>query len=235
MDGRYLSVPLSSLFKTLLPHRPGALSRRPAHPPPSPFPLQAADSRTLPGELASEKGGHPPTMAGGSEKRKGRQNREKLDFLRLVALGACGGHLMLRVLLGGPPLNLVASLALTKAQLALLLLTGLLQLLAYRLLASAAEAGADLAGTGPRGRSALAEYSEDAVYLCAGAQALGLFSPWGWALLLVAPGYAAHQGGKKLLQYVFTPTAEEREAQREETSEEQKRREKAERRQGRRR
>ena len=101
--------------------------------------------------------------------------------------------------------------------------------------ASAAEAGADLAGTGPRGRSALAEYSEDAVYLCAGAQALGLFSPWGWALLLVAPGYAVHQGGKKLLRYVFTPTAEEREAQRGETPEERKRREKAERRQGRRR
>ena len=174
-------------------------------------------------------------MAGGAEKRKGRQNREKLASLRIVALGACGGHLALRVLLGGPPLNLVASLALSRAHLALLLLTGLLQLLAYRLLASAAEAGADLAGTGPRGRSALAEYSEDAVYLCAGAQALGLFSPWGWALLLVAPGYAVHQGGKKLLRYVFTPTAEEREAQRGETPEERKRREKAERRPGRRR
>ena len=174
-------------------------------------------------------------MAGGAEKRKGRQNREKLASLRIVALGACGGHLALRVLLGGPPLNLVASLALSRAHLALLLLTGLLQLLAYRLLASAAEAGADLAGTGPRGRSALAEYSEDAVYLCAGAQALGLFSPWGWALLLVAPGYAAHQGGKKFLRYVFTPTSEEREAQRGETPEERKRREKAERRQGRRR
>ena len=170
-------------------------------------------------------------MAGGAEKKRERQNREKLASLRLVALGAFALHLSLALALA----CFVESRALArrKSSLALLLTTSVVQFVALRLLTGAAEAGGHLSGLGPRGRSAMAEYAEDAVYLCAGAQALGLLSPWGWALLLAAPGYGAYKGGQHLMRYVFTPTAEEREAQRAETPEERRRREKAERKTGR--
>ena len=164
-------------------------------------------------------------MAGAAEKKRQRENAAKLATLRGVVLAGLLLPALAALARGGAGRGYWVALA----------LTGALSGLCYRWLAGTARHGGSLSNAratelGGGGAGAVTEHLEDSVYVIGFAQVLTIFTRWGWLALLVIPAYLGFLGAKRLLTWVFNPTAEERLAAMEETPEMRKKREKAERR-----
>jgi len=130
--------------------------------------------------------------AGGSEKKREKNNAAEVQMFSLLAFVGIPVHVLIRIWYFGDSMSYYAWVGSFVSMAAVFL--------SWWILRSSAAKGADLMM-----KDGMLEYFKDMAWIGFASMIGAIFSDWFFLLLLVVPAYAMWQAGAKLLAYLMPP------------------------------